>query len=423
MSATVRATKDTALPNTRGMVYMYSYSKEKWKALLEMNAKYLNAGGMPDELCFLSFVLPASENDAANLHPTDLDTQQRFPDVYFGPSSGSCQIYTPEQRKLLGWSHHYPVPMIVVTGLWANQKNPQQKYEESQSAQSFFKDIDVAVGEGEDSFTKDAMHFIKEHVASLFGMQLFHHTEGHLPMSQYMRCCMILLVREYNMTFNQRFFLINKAEQGFSEYVVECTERGIHGKIKGIMDGVEVLPFGPGYNNPPDDLTSISWRSAHGALAIANFFDHNAGAKKRATKHVDEIYQRFIGTDGLVVESDMRFIWSPYGSWNLDKNRALYIDSEAKYQRVLATKNKADPYDVFTPNAFCVGASTSAKLLRNVSAAVAKQWELEGGEDVPRSPTTPKEQAAAIARAHGAPTAADSDRLRVVAGEAGRAGS
>ena len=383
---------------------MYSYSKEKWKALLEMHAKYLNAGGMPDELCFLSFVLPSSENDFANLHPVDFDTQQRFPDVYFGPSSGACRIFTPEQRKLLGWSHHYPVPMIVVTGLWANQKNPQQKYEESQLAQSFFKDIDVALGDGE-GFTKDAMHFIKEHVASLFGMKLFHHTEGHLPMSQYMKCCMLLLVREYNMTYNQRFFIINKAEQGFSEYVAERTERGVNNsyssKIKGITDGVEVLPFGPGYNNPPDDLTSISWRSAHGALCFANFYDHNAGAKKRATKHVDEIYQRFVGSDGLVVESDMRFIWAPYGSWNLDKNRVLYIDSEAKYQRVLATKKKADPYDVFTPNAFCVGASTSAKLLRNVSPAVAKQWELEGGEDVPRSPATAKEQAAAIARAQG----------------------
>lgn len=221
-----------------------------------------------------------------------------------------------------------------------------------------------------------------------------------------MKCCMLSLVREYNLAFNQRFFILNKAQQGFSEYVAEQTERGVNcdcsSKIKGITDGVEVLPFGPGYNNPPDDMTSVSWRSAHGALAFANFYDHNAGAKKRATKHVDEIYQRFIGSGGLVADSDMRFIWAPYGSWNLDKNRALYIDSEAKYQRVLATKKKADPHDVFTPNAYCVGASKSAKLLRNVSPAVAKQWGLEGGEDVPRSPATSDEQAAAVAQAQAA---------------------
>ena len=207
------ATKDADLPNTRGMVYMWSYSTEKWKALLEIHAKYLNAGGLPDELCLLSFVLPSSENDAVNLNPVDIDTQQDAPDVYFGPSSGACEIYTPEQRKLLSWSHHYPMPMIVVTALWANQKNPQQKYEESESAQNFFREIDVAVGDGDGGFIKDALHFIKEHVASLFGMkapqlprphslacllssllhhldltltprQLWHYSEGHLPMSQ-----------------------------------------------------------------------------------------------------------------------------------------------------------------------------------------------------------------------------------------------
>jgi hypothetical protein len=64
-----------------------------------------------------------------------------------------------------------------------------------------------------------------------------------------------------------------------------------------------------------------------------------------------------VGPKGVLGAEDHRWNAFPNQDNNLDQVRALYFQSEAVYQRVLAVKRKVDPSDVFTANLFCVGAS------------------------------------------------------------------
>lgn len=64
-----------------------------------------------------------------------------------------------------------------------------------------------------------------------------------------------------------------------------------------------------------------------------------------------------VGPKGVLGAEDHRWNAFPNQDNNLDQVRALYFQSEAVYQRVLAVKRKVDPSDVFTANPFCVGAS------------------------------------------------------------------
>ena len=104
-----------------------------------------------------------------------------------------------------------------------------------------------------------------------------------------------------------------------------------------------------------------------GTLSL--FHQSNQKSRDRAKAWLSENAKTMLGEDGLFAKEDHRFIWAPHTSWNLDRDWQCYFDSEAKYKRVLQTKHRVDPHEIFTPNLFCVGASTSAKLRRNTAGS------------------------------------------------------
>jgi hypothetical protein len=110
----------------------------------------------------------------------------------------------------------------------------------------------------------------------------------------------------------------------------------------------------------------VSWRADSSAVGTATFFFPEF-QRVRANAYERENYKTYVGKNGCFTPQDRRFIWAPYGDdWNLDENWQYFFDSREKFERIKKTKRELDPHDVFTPNLFCVGASESAKLKKNM---------------------------------------------------------
>jgi hypothetical protein len=131
----------------------------------------------------------------------------------------------------------------------------------------------------------------------------------------------------------------------------------------------QFAPTGPGFRNPPDHKTSHSFReTSTGMSGITIFYPSK---DEESLKVVDKWYKGLketVGTeDSLYATKHQCFIWAPrpQTGWNLDADWKCYFDSEEKYLRVLRTKKVADPFDVFTANSFCVGATTCPRFMKN----------------------------------------------------------
>eukprot|EP00798_Chlamydomonas_sp_ICE-L_P007262 gene7262-374_t len=119
--------------------------------------------------------------------------------------------------------------------------------------------------------------------------------------------------------------------------------------------------------NDPENKTSYSWRRDVTVVSVMDCFhqDDLAGeAKKAALAWQKENDEGSKGVPGVSEGHfspgyDWRVLWGSYFDDNpeykdLNKARLLYHETNDKYKRLQAIKERVDPKGTFTPNVFSV---------------------------------------------------------------------
>lgn len=358
---------DSSFPHSRGMQLVYVYTKERFERLMNLYTKYVDEDKLPQAFSF-SVVAVGS---AQVIHPDLLDEEfmKNAPQFYW------ANFGEGEKVKVELFSNPWmrPCSTIVVNGLWADATNPQRSYEDAKEAQEFFAAIkEAANGTSLQDWLTDLVSLGFDAFGAVLG-SVFDNT-NYTPLSHIMRRFTIPLAREWTLPFHHRFMLTTSTSLVKSNFVKLAADRldpllryKAEPKYSEFKASEQYIPLGKNsaWTTMADGKTSVSFRSDSTGVGTATFFfpEHQRALANEWDKGN---YKLYIGPNGCFTPVDRRFIWAPYGNdWNLDENWEKFFDSREKYNRVLATKKKFDPHDIFTPNLFCIGASTSEKLKRN----------------------------------------------------------
>ena len=143
---------------------------------------------------------------------------------------------------------------------------------------------------------------------------------------------------------------------GVAEWV---TRRIREGHAAGYKMALQIQPFGGKkgkfYLNGLENKTALSWRDSTFLVCLDTF----GLDVTQMQKFQEETDKELIGTEGaLLGNEDRRLIWGSHDK-DLPANHQYYYESKEMYDRLCEIKKKIDPDNVFTPNRFCVGASST----------------------------------------------------------------
>jgi hypothetical protein len=109
--------------------------------------------------------------------------------------------------------------------------------------------------------------------------------------------------------------------------------------------------------NGLDDRTSINWRDSTFLFSFDIFYKPEGEQTATSWQQKNDygaIQMKKFSTQ------DRRYIWAPNSPDDVDLIAAkeFYFDSDDKFNRLVAIKNRVDPNGLFTPNKFCVTSPT-----------------------------------------------------------------
>ncbi|MFZ4720597.1 MAG: FAD-binding oxidoreductase [Ilumatobacteraceae bacterium] len=368
-SITVRYLLDSDFPESRCFKAAWVYRKETLQELVQIvNEINDDPERYPD--FGLSVMALGSEFDKEtkwlHLEPETFDDemQKRHPELV-----GSDRF-------------HWLVPGIVVYGVWTNSKGAGQ--------------YDDAVKEVFDRFKRVGWMMPSFLVNKLFPSDDLNDASKPMAMSKILQALTFENPREFNLSakklawFGKNTTSMSKPNdqlggKTFAEWAadkvseIECITglfkyRSMRAAIQVGMLGGQGLTRGYKYKDPRghehqnEPTTALSHRDCNYWFAFDIFYNPNVkGAYEKTIAFTDalaaEVMNNKIGLweDGR----ERRLMLGPMlistETAVLDYQWKLYFDDQPTYERLLAIKASLDPDHVFTPNLFCVGATTCAR--------------------------------------------------------------
>jgi len=350
----IKPLKDSNYSDARGCLYAFPYSKQRLQRFLDLNSEYIE-NSLPIDYCYTVMVTSSSMCSM----PEKMDNHMMYnePDIFFS------RDFNKDEIKSMKNKYRSPSSAIIVYGFWANiDKIP---YKENKDAQRFFERI-IEIGKPETFIERIKCNLLRRHLKK--------HNIGFseidiMPVSKMMFKWAVPIVREYPLKFLKYDILGNRTDlktTGYARHMVNIIDDVV--KSKHCKQFPQFAPTGDGFRYPPDNKTSYSWRELSTGMSGVTIF--YPSKDEESLKVVDKWYKDLkecVGTENsLYATQHQCFIWAPLPQtgWNLDADWKYYFDSKEKYLRVLRTKKLTDPYDVFTANLFCVGASTCPRFMK-----------------------------------------------------------
>ena len=267
--------------------------------------------------------------------------------------------------KLAGRAEfHWVVPSIVVVGVWANSKGPDQDDSHVDEVFERFRSVPGMLD-------LDLMNRIFPEDALMDGTK-------RMPLSQILKALTFENPREFNMSCKKLLWLgknthtmSQKTELGvtFAEWVANRLSemeslKGVF-KFPGMKAAIQVgMIGGPGLAKAPIP-TAMGQRDGNYWFAFDIFFDPNIpGSLEKTTNFTNAIAADVLSHKLNLWEDskERRLILGPMLINDekpiLDDLWALYYDNRGVYERLLKIKEELDPRHVFTANLFCVGATS-----------------------------------------------------------------
>ena len=265
------------------------------------------------------------------------------------------------------------VPLIIVQASWNNLSGKAADYDES--VQAFFAQLDAV-----------ARAHLPQGIAGTLLQRMLRILDPrkHLPVTEIIHAFTFKGEREFDLPYMKRNWAgyeTDVSRRGFAREVANLFApftRSIFSSTSEPWDGNAVVCawgyLGGTHSNLGKQAaqtgTAMPHRQARIAWMSDYFYDPGVeGSIDRLQRWISRYDQKVVGADGAFFSArDGRFMFDPFdtarengkeGAPELDRLHAHFYDDEAVYRRVLATKRRFDPGQVFSPNAFCVGGAAS----------------------------------------------------------------
>lgn len=242
---------------------------------------------------------------------------------------------------------------------------PGRPEKEAEEVEQFFRDVEVSLDIG----AWDYLTLLKNMIPKLFfnprlfswankGKELAN-PPAHVPMS-YAVSRMVYDERAVQLPYENVVLLVPAStrltEVGFVDFTVDHVDSLL--KIEGCFP---VCHWDMGTPNISDSSisNSIQFRGSSKAHIFVDVGCENKVAKAAAQRYI----QGLRGTceagwkDGVLKANWQLAAFPENHITDFDKDRALFIETEANYRRLLEVKRRVDPEHLFTPNTMIIGAS------------------------------------------------------------------
>jgi len=261
---------------------------------------------------------------------------------------------------------HWVVPMIVVYGAWTNSKGAGQPRTHVEEVWERFREVGGRLPQ----------HLVN----TLSPSAHLHNGEHPMAMSKIMKVLTFENPREFNMSakkmawFGKNTHTMSQKRKELGDLTfAEWLAKKVHKleSLKGMFEfwsmkaAVQVgMLGGPGLHHP-EIKTALAHRDGNYWFAFDVFYDPKVdGALEKTIDFTNDVAADVINNNVNLWEDgkERRLILGPMlvneEQPVLDDMWDLYYDSEEDYHRLLEIKKHLDPDHIFTPNRFCVGATS-----------------------------------------------------------------
>jgi FAD/FMN-containing dehydrogenase len=360
-SITVKYLKDEKYPESRCFKQAWPFSADTMQELVQI-INEVNDDPDRDTDLALSVMALGAEYDAET--PWWDLVKEYLPETFDNEMMKKYPQLVGRDR------FHWWAPAIVVYGAWTNSKGASQS---RAYVEEVFHRLLQVEGRVPD-WANDALN----------PSSPLQDGKEPMPISQTLKALTFENPREFNMSCKKLAWFGNNTRtmsqkrekldgRTFAKWVADKVHEleGVENTIEfwGMKAAVQVGQLGgPGLLNPPIK-TALAHRDCNYWFAFDVFYDPKVEhALDKTIAFTNDLAEKVMNNDvGLWEDGvERRLILGPMLVGNekpvLDEMWKLYFDDEAVYDRLLTIKQQLDPDHVFTPNRFCVGATSCPRL-------------------------------------------------------------
>lgn len=353
-SITIKYLKDADYPKSRGFKMAWLFKEHTLEHILNIiNEMNDDPNGDPD-FCLSAMALGEEfDNELPSFLPKTFDdyVMKNYPHL-----TGKNNF-------------HWVVPVIVVVGAWTNSGGTEQ---DDAHVDAVFKSF------------RDVPGMLPGHLLNkLFPQDMLMDGTKRRPLSYLLKALTLENAREFNLSAKKLLWfgknthtMSQKTELGvtFAEWVSQKVKdlESLKGLLeyRGMKAAVQAgMLGGPGMNNPTTK-TALGNRDGNYWFAFDVFYDPKVRhSLEKTTKFTNDIAKEVLSGKLNLWEDgkERRLILGPMLIDDekpiLDEQWHLYYDDREIYNRLLNVKKAVDPDHIFTPNLFCVGATTCPRLI------------------------------------------------------------
>lgn len=311
------------IPDARGLKLIARYTKANFEALTDILVEMAEDRGFSKDYDLCITMLSFASNIVGPLAKgIDAQMEREHPELYYGDN----------------WTEPSDWPTnIIVFASWTNRGN-------STYDPAWFARIKHAAGPIKLVFRDDSQPVALSVLDKEFAFPI---------------------VREFRLPYEKRAYLTDSrslSADGWSSWLAQRVD-DLETEWNGCRLSVQLFNWGGDHSQLPgldDGVTAFSWRDSTICCIMDCFYNEDAwlvpqSPWQTAREWQDRNDREGLGPQGKFCKKDRRVFWGSYGSKDMGQVYRHYHETQAKYDRLCAIKQKVDPAGVFTPNRFCVG--------------------------------------------------------------------
>ncbi len=338
---TFRPLHDRDHPNARGLKFLMPYSRRRLEALLDFVVEMSSDEDLAADWDVIVMALGGAQLQLP-FASARIDERMRV---------HHPEVYGRNQLAALPTS-------IVVYAQWANTDGARQRYDPA-----LFQRIKSAAGYGSSPWGR--LIEAAQNRVRIGRSRLGVSCETPRPLSELMSHWLFLNAREFDLPYVKRAWLSNSTSLARTRWAAWLAERfdALVSGDNGCKGFLSVQHLGGRRSRfrtlGADGATAHSWRADSTVVCLLDcYYDEHRRCATPPRQHAIE--WQATNDEGalgrkLFSDEDRRLFFGPWGDTDLGEVWPRYLDSRAKYDRLLAIKRRVDPAGVFSANSFGVG--------------------------------------------------------------------
>jgi FAD binding domain len=308
---TVEVQEDVKHPHSKGDRVFLWYSKQNYKAALEILAEKAADDNWP-----------RNYDMTVNVYSEGIELGKLFS----GAKRDKLQSHIPDRQIQDEELLTLKIPVIIIYLQWINFGNDTYDPTLLQRIQSIGWNITLNSGPDEP-------------VSKIASFWLFD-KDREFPYPYVKRC---------NGTNSKTL-----VKDGWPAFMSEQMDKIAPATVPGVLVSSQIQVYGGKFSQFAQHAgngTAYSWRDT----TIGGTWDvfYMDGHKAQAEAWQAQTDSGLFGSKGVFCKDERRVLWGSYGDWDLSKQKAHYYEAGA-FERIQKIRTTVDPKGTFEPNPFCV---------------------------------------------------------------------